>query len=137
MSAGAAAGAAAAMVRRRREEEESMTGYTHDDLVEGWEFKILHSATRAFRKPERLRQAVEEEGRAGWVLLEKFDNQRLRFKRPASARSGDAVLAPGFDPYRTNYRMSEAKMTALILAIVFGTLGLAILILVLSIPNKP
>ena len=108
-----------------------MTGYTHDDLADGWEFKILHSATGAFRKPECLRQVVEEEGRAGWVLLEKFDNQRVRFKRPASARSRDAAL--GIDPYRSTYGMGEGKMMALIIGSVFGTLGLAGLILALTL----
>ena len=135
MSAGAAAGAAAAMARRIREEEESMTGYTPGDLSEGWEFKFLRSATGSFRKPECLRQAVEEEGRAGWVLLEKFDNKRLRFKRPTSARSGDAALAPGFDPYRTSYGMGEWTLFALIMTSVFTTIGLAILIIVLSVPK--
>src|SRR5947208_77783 len=99
MSAAGAA-AAAAVARRRREEEESMTGYTHADLAEGWEFKILRSATGAFRSADGLRKAVEEERRAGWVLLEKFDNGRVRFKRPVSARSGDAALS--IDPYRTS-----------------------------------
>src|SRR5438105_15873179 len=107
MSAGAAAAAAAAL-RRRREEEESRTGYTHADLAEGWEFKFLRSATGAFRTPEGLRKAVEEEARAGWVLLEKFDNRRLRFKRPLSARSGDAALS--IDAYRTSYGLSEGKL---------------------------
>src|SRR5262245_35645114 len=103
-----ASGAAAAAARRRREAEESMTVYSPADLTEGWEFKILRSATNAFRDPVRLRQALEEEGRAGWVMIEKFDNQRLRLKRPASSRAGDAAL--GFDPYRTAYGMSDVKL---------------------------
>ena len=116
-----------------------MTGYTPDDLAEGWEFKIVRSATGAFRKPECLRQVIEEEGRAGWVLLEKFDNQRVRFKRPASAKSGDSALAPapGYDPYRTSYGMSDGKLVALILSIVFGTIALAMTIIALSVPHKP
>lgn len=108
-----------------------MTGYTHTELAEGWEFKILRSSTSAFRKPEALRQAVEEERRAGWVLVEKFDNQRLRFKRPASARSGDGAL--GIDPYRTSFGMSETKLLAVVLSIVFGTMGLVILAIVLAV----
>jgi hypothetical protein len=123
MSAGgASAAAAAAAQRRRREEEETMSGYTHADLSEGWEFKILSSGTGQFRKPEVLRQALEEEARAGWVLVEKFDNQRLRLKRPASARTGDAAL--GYDPYRTTYGMSEVKLVFMILGCVFGFMGL-------------
>lgn len=62
-----------------------MTGYTGTDLSEGWEFKILRSATGAFRKPNLLRQILDEESRAGWVLVEKFDSQRIRLKRPVCA----------------------------------------------------
>ena len=129
MSAGAAAAAAAA--RRRREEEEAMTGYSDADLTEGWEFKILRSATNVFRNPDRLRDALEEEARAGWVLVEKFDNQRLRLKRPASARAGDAAL--GFDPHRTSYGMTEGKLTLIILGSVFGSMALVALIIFLIV----
>ena len=132
MSAGAAAGAAAAMIRRKQEEEESMSGYTQADLAQDWEFKILRSSTGAFKNPDRLREAVEQEAHAGWVLIEKFDNQRLRFKRPVSARSGDATLAPGLDPYRTTYGMSEIRLALTIIISIVSTIGLAILILVLS-----
>jgi hypothetical protein len=60
-AAGAGAAAAAAAQRRRREEEEHMTGYAPTDLAEGWEFKILRSATGSFKNPERLREALEQE----------------------------------------------------------------------------
>ena len=133
MSAGASAGAAAAAAeaaRRRGEEEEVMTGYSHADLAEGWEFKILRSATNTFRDPDRLRQALEEEARAGWVLVEKFDNQRLRLKRSASARTGDAAL--GFDPYRTSYGMSDGKLALIVIGIILGSIGLLLLILFLA-----
>ena len=46
-----AGGTAAAAQRRREEEEEEMTGYSAEDLAEGWEFKIVRSAvskSRAF-----------------------------------------------------------------------------------------
>src|SRR5260370_9344230 len=107
MSAGGAAGAAAAaaVAQQMREEEEEMTKYTEAELQGSWEFKILRSNTAQFKNPDVLRQACEEEARAGWVLLEKFDNQRLRFKRPISARPGDAILI-GHAAYRTQYGMS-------------------------------
>jgi len=108
-----------------------MTGYTHADLAEGWEFKILHSATGAFKKPECVRQVIEEEGRAGWVLLEKFDNQRLRLKRPASAKSRDGAL--GTDPYRSNYGIGEGKLAAMIIGSIISTLALAGLIIALVV----
>jgi hypothetical protein len=131
MSAGAAAGAAARANRRRREEEEAMTEYSRADLTEGWEFKILRSATNAFRNPDLFRQALEEEARAGWVLVEKFDNQRLRLKRSASARAGDTAL--GFDPYRTSYGMSEGQLTLIIIGSIVGFIGLILLFIFLAV----
>lgn len=104
-----------------------MTGYSQADLIEGWEFKILRSVTGAFGKPERLRHALEEEARAGWVLVEKFDNQRVRLKRPTSARAGDAVL--GFDPYRTSYGMSENAYAFTIISTIMGAVALLLLII--------
>ena len=108
-----------------------MTSYSETDLSEGWEFKILRSNMNAFRKPENLKKYLEEEGRAGWVLVEKFDDNRLRLKRPASARRGDAAL--NFDPYRTQVGLSDTGMVFMILAIVFGAIvgviGLLVLLL--------
>jgi hypothetical protein len=80
----------------------------------------------AFRKPENLKKYLEEERRAGWVLVEKFDDNRLRLKRPASARRGDAAL--NFDPYRTQVGLSDTRMILVILGIVFGVIGLVVLL---------
>src|SRR5450755_2701554 len=123
MSGGAAAAAAAAEARRRQEEEE-MTSYSENELSEGWEFKILRSNMNVFRKPENLRKYLEEEGRAGWVLVEKFDDNRLRLKRPASARRADAAL--DFDPYRTQVGLSDVRLVFLILGIVLAVVLVAI-----------
>ena len=131
MSGGAAAAAAAAAEARRRQEEEEMTTYSENDLSEGWEFKILRSNMNAFRKPENLKMYLEEEGRAGWILVEKFDDNRLRLKRPASARRGDAAL--NFDPYRTQVGLSDTRMILLILGIVFGIIVGAIGLVVLLV----
>ena len=95
-----------------------MTPYTPQDIAENWEFKILRSATGAFRNPERLRAILEEEGRAGWTLVEKFDNARVRLKRSARARAGDSAL--GFDPYRTFIGMKQGIFVLLILLGTFG-----------------
>jgi hypothetical protein len=122
----AAAGAAAARRRREQQEEEDMTGYTPQELAEGWEFKIVRSSTGAFRTPAFLRAVLDEEQRAGWTFLEKFDNGRIRLKRPASARANDSAL--GSDAYRTHVGMSELKLTLCILAAVFGGLALVGLI---------
>ncbi len=112
---GAAAAAAAQQVLK---EEEEMTPYTREDLAEGWEFKILRSMTNAFGKPERLRQVLEEEARAGWVLVEKFDNARLRLKRPATAKEADGQL--DFDPYRTFVGISQGKYVWIIILVSLG-----------------
>jgi hypothetical protein len=102
--------AAAAAAKKRRlamaaaaEEEETMTEYAHDELAGDWEFKIVRSASRAFRRPEVFKALVEEEAQAGWVLLEKLDDGRVRFKRPQRARARDIYLPEGVDPYRTRY----------------------------------
>jgi hypothetical protein len=101
--AGAAVAAAAAEARRlsEQQEEEEMTSYRPQDLAEGWEFKILRSNLNAFRKPERLRAILEEEKRGGWTLVEKFDDARIRLKRPAGTKVVEEDLASGYDPYRT------------------------------------
>lgn len=105
-----AAAAAAERRRQRNLEEEQMTTYRKDELEQGWEFKILRSATAQFKQPEVLKAVLTEEAGAGWELLEKFDNERLRFKRPVAARKQDANLA--LDPYRTQYGFSEGKLVA-------------------------
>jgi hypothetical protein len=122
MTAGAAAGAAAARRRRQQQEEEEMTGYTPQELAEGWEFKIVRSSTGAFRTPAFLRAVLDEEQRAGWTLVEKFDNDRIRLKRPASARTNDSTL--GSDAYRTHVGMSELKLALCIFGAVLGALAL-------------
>src|SRR5687767_15897396 len=108
----AAAGAAAAAAKHRaeQEEEEEMTAYNSQDLNEGWEIKIVRSSTGAFKKPETFRKLIEEESRAGWILVEKFDNGRVRFKRPFAARERDTTLSSGIDPYRFVYVMSETAL---------------------------
>lgn len=121
MSAGAAAAAAAR--RRREEEEEHMTPYTARDLAENWEFKILRSATGAFKDPAVMQHFLAEESQAGWTLVEKFDNSRLRLKRPAAAREQDAECI--FDAYRTRVGISEVGFALLIAGSILG--GLAVL----------
>jgi hypothetical protein len=121
----AATSAAAAEKRRQmlRAEEEEMAQYTQDDLRDDWEFKIVRSETGAFRRPKVLERLIEEEAQAGWVMLEKFDDTRVRFKRSRSARASDAYLPEGVDPYRTHYGTSFAR-PAVILGLVL-MLGLA------------
>jgi hypothetical protein len=125
MSAAAGASAAAAVRRRMEQEEEEMTPYQPQDLSGDWEFKILRSVTGIFGKPEKLKEALDQEAKAGWALVEKFDNSRIRLKRPTSARSGDGAL--GFDPYRTFVGISEIRFTLTLIALILGGTFLVIL----------
>jgi hypothetical protein len=98
--------AATAEENRRRismSEEEGMSQYSSQDLDGDWEFKIVRASSPVFRKPEALRKLLEEEAMAGWTMVEKFDDSRIRFKRSHSARARDAFLPDGVDPYRSLY----------------------------------
>mgnify|MGYP003961494219 FL=1 len=87
-----AATAAAEKQRKIEEaEEEKMTKYNHDES-EKWEYKIVRSESGTFRNPNVLAELVEDEALAGWEMLEKFDNRRIRFRRPVEARKRDAML---------------------------------------------
>jgi len=122
IASAAAAAAAAARLRALHEEEERLTAYLPDDLAKGWEFKIVRANTAAFRKSEVMQQVCDEEARSGWELVEKFDDSRLRFKRPIAARN---IPSPaGIDPYRTTYGISQGKLTTIILIAVFGSMAL-------------
>ena len=135
---GAVAASAAAQKKKRRmmrlaREEESMTGYTQDELQGDWEFKIVRSESGAFRKPQVLSQLVEEEAQAGWVLLEKFDDNRVRFKRPQSAQARDIYLPEGVDPYRTRYDAFSSQAVGLAVMVgllMVGALAFGLLLLV-------
>jgi hypothetical protein len=134
-SGGAAAIAAAAAAEAQRlmqEEEEEMTPYSPRDLAEDWEFKILRSNMSAFRNPARLRAILDEESRGGWVLVEKFDDCRIRLKRPVGAKVMiEDDLASSYDPYRTNVGAGQATIVWIALAcgflcliFIFGVIAL-------------
>jgi hypothetical protein len=129
----AAAAAAAAQRRREEEEEEHMTPYTPRDLAENSEFKILRSATGAFKDPAVMQRYLEEEAQAGWTLVEKFDNSRMRLKRPAAARQQDAQCT--FDPYRTRVGISEVGLGLLIAGSILGGLAVLFTVIILLV-NK-
>ena len=127
-----AAIAAAAAISTQQEEEEEMTPYSAKDLAEGSEFKILRNVNGKFRDPLWLKAVLDGEARAGWVYLEKFDNYRVRLKRPVSARKSDASL--DFDPYRTFVGTSEGRFALYLLGgIFFGVAaGAALLVVLMS-----
>lgn len=126
VTGGAAAASAAA--QQQQEEEEEMTRYTPEELAEGWEFKIVRSTFGTFRNPATFQRVVEEEARAGWELVEKFDDSRIRFKRPRSARERDQILESGIDPYRTDLGSSQAVVIGVLIAalLVLLMVGIAV-----------
>ncbi|MEI6065667.1 MAG: hypothetical protein WCQ26_13825 [Pseudanabaena sp. ELA748] len=98
--------------RRREEvEEENLTRYESNTSSDhkGWEFKILRTSSGGFRSRKVLHKVCAEESQAGWILLEKMDNHRLRFRRPITARDRDNQCK--IDPYRTHYGLSEMVET--------------------------
>jgi hypothetical protein len=117
--------AAAAAVVIQQEEEE-MTSYSPRDLAEDWEFKILRSTTGGFRDPLWLHAILEDEARAGWSMVEKFDNARMRLKRPASARANDSAL--GFDPYRGFVGVKPARFVVFLVLGILAIVGTSLAI---------
>jgi len=69
------------------------------------EYKTLHSQTPLFSDPERLRAILAEEARAGWDLVEKQDNYRIKLQRETSHRDNDGNL--DFDAYRSTVGVSS------------------------------
>jgi hypothetical protein len=117
----------------QEQEEEEMTPY--QDLGGDWEFKILRSVTGAFGNPKKLRKALDQEAMAGWTLVEKFDNGRIRLKRPGSARSADGAL--GFDPYRSNFGMPEGRFAATLIALILGGTLLVMMVVSAIVTSSP
>jgi hypothetical protein len=76
-----------------------------------------------------MQRYLAEEAQAGWTLVEKFDNSRMRLKRPAAARQQDAQCT--FDPYRTRVGISEARLALLIVGSILG--GAAVLVTVILV----
>jgi len=107
----------AAYYQQMMAEEERMTMYTREELEEDWEFKIVRANSAAFGKPEVLQKLLQEEAVAGWTMVEKFDDSRIRFKRPRDAREQDAYLPEGVDPYRTQYGAPAFFYAVLIIGI--------------------
>jgi hypothetical protein len=87
---------------------------TQDPRLIGWEFKIVRAERDLFRDPAVLKQLCDEEESMGWIMLEKLDDRRIRFKRPIALRQ---IMNPdvlSFDPYRTHYGAAPRSKTWLI-----------------------
>ena len=120
----AGASAAAAAARRRREQEEEEVTLMNTDPSGAVEYKILRSATGAFKDPAKFRAALDEEARAGWELVEKLDDSRARLRRSTECRKRDGEL--GQDPYRTHVGMGEIALAMWIVVAVL--VGVALLL---------
>jgi hypothetical protein len=121
--------------RQDRIEEEEMTKYSVEELEGDWEFKIVRSTSGAFRRPDVFQSLLEEESLAGWELVEKLDDRRVRFKRRKDARRRDATLPTGIDPYRSQYGR-DTVTTAVVMGIVIAiVLGLGILFFAMGAPG--
>jgi hypothetical protein len=120
-------GAAAAAAKHRRdqeeEEEEEVTPFNTDPSGDV-EFKIIRSLTGAFKNPAKFRAALEEEAQAGWELVEKLDDKRVRLRRAVAWREKDGELSQ--DPYRITVGMTEATLALWIILAVVG--GMAVLV---------
>jgi hypothetical protein len=115
----------------RRLEEEEEEEMSSPDAVEATrhEYKILRSATGAFRSPVKFSELLNEEARAGWELLEKLSDHRVRLRRHIKWRNDDARLSQ--DPYRTRVGMSEDALTLWVVTAVSAVIGAIILAAVL------
>jgi len=81
-----------------------------DDLTV-WEYKIVRASSDLFRNPAIFNKLCREEAEIGWILLEKLDDRRVRFKRPIALRDEKRSNLPPFDPYRTHYGPMSNAMT--------------------------
>jgi hypothetical protein len=93
-----------------------------DPRLAGWEFKIVRANRNVFRDPVVLQHLCKEEAEAGWILLEKLDDHRVRFKRPMALRYTDTPEFLVNDPYRCYYGSSWQPITWLSAIAVLATL---------------
>ncbi len=84
---------------------------TKDAKNMGLEYKIVRANTDLFRNPAIFNQLCQEEAEAGWILLEKLDDRRVRFKRPLAIREKINLQSLNFDPYRCHYGGSSNWIT--------------------------
>lgn len=84
------------------------------------EYKVVQASTPFFAKSQNIESIMLDEVKAGWRLLEKCDNYKLRLQRDISHRANDKNLS--IDPYRTQVGLNSA--------VVYGLTALATLAVV-------
>ena len=82
-----------------------------DHQLVGWEFKIVRANRDLFHKPAVFQRLCQEEAMAGWILLEKLDDRRVRFKRLIALRDIIDPQKLPYDPYRCYYGSSWTPLT--------------------------
>jgi len=92
------------------------------------EYKIIQSTTPHFANPQNLARVLGEEAQAGWALIEKFDNFKIRLQRDIKHRSDDHNRS--VDPYRCQVGPSNllsygiaATLTILAVYVIFVVVG--------------
>ena len=93
------------------------------------EYKIVQSTTPHFANSQNLARVLSEEAQAGWSLIEKLDNYKIRLQRDVSHRQRDGERS--LDPYRVQVGPSNlvtygaaAVLTIIVVAIVFKLVSL-------------
>lgn len=116
------------LIINRKAFQPNMTQKQEEDLhnyqehQKGWEFKILKTGNDEFRQYKLLKTVCEQELESGWILLEKLDDSRLRFRRPVMFRERDHLAK--LDPYRSHYGSQTTNYVAI-----------AVLVLIMAIPT--
>lgn len=90
------------------------------------EYKIIQATTPHFAKHAQLTKVLTEEAQAGWQLVEKFDNFKIRLQREISHREQDS--GRNIDPYRCHvgpsnwitYSAAALATAAVVLVILRG-----------------
>lgn len=77
-----------------------------DPRLVGWEFKIVRANRNIFRDSAVLQKLCQEEAESGWIMLEKLDDRRVRFKRPIALREIVKSEYLKHEPYRSYYGSS-------------------------------
>src|SRR5690606_3842772 len=93
------------------------------------EYNMVQSNTAHFANPENPGRVPKEEAEAGWALIEKLDNYKIRLQRDISHRTNDANRT--MDPYRVQVGPSvlltygvAAALTLLAVLAIFKLVGL-------------
>src|SRR5262249_6635953 len=102
----------------RLELEECMSGYSAQDLNGPWQFKIVRGT---FKTAEQIEAVVQEQAESGWVLVEVFDQNRIRFKRSAAEASKDSYREG--NPYATVSKASGPGCAAAVVLLAALTGG--------------